>query len=145
MQLIGSRVVSGEVTTTTKKSAAQLPFARKAAKLKAARRALHAARAKNKQAASDGKQKRVVDLASVHDRLANRIGLLDKQEVLAVVGCTYPALWEWQRAGRFPLAKIVFGKSKWPADAIADWLDSLPVRNVRPLKPDQKVEEHEPA
>ena len=145
MQLIGSRVVSGEVTTTTKKSAAQLPFARKAAKLKAARRALHAARAKNKQAASNGKRKRVVDLASVHDRLANRIGLLDKQEVLAVVGCTYPALWEWQRAGRFPLAKIVFGKSKWPADVIADWLDSLPVRNVRPLKPDQKVEEHEPA
>jgi hypothetical protein len=135
--------------TTTKQPAAQVPFARKAAKLKAARRALIAARAKNKQAASNGKQKRVVDLASVHDRLANRVGLLDKQEVLAVVGCTYPALWLWQRAGRFPLAKIVFGKSKWPAAVIADWLDGLPLRSLRPLKgdatPDQKIKDHEPA
>src|SRR6516165_8601264 len=117
--------------TTTKQPAAQVPFARKAAKLKVARRALHAARAKNKRAASNGKRKRVVDLASVHDRLANRVGLLDKPEVLAVVGCTYPALWEWQLAKKFPRARVVFGKSKWPAAVIADWLDGLP---IRPLK-----------
>jgi hypothetical protein len=143
MHLIGSRIVSG--ASTTKQPAAQVPFARKAAKLKAARRALHAARAKNKQAASNGK--RVVDLASVHDRLANRIGLLDKQEVLAIVGCTYPALWEWQRAGKFPLARVVFGKSKWHAAVIADWLDGLPVRPVKSADApsDQKVEEHETA
>jgi hypothetical protein len=144
MQLIGSRIVSK--TATTKQSAAQVPFARKAVKLKAARGALRAARAKAKQTASNGKRKRVVDLADVHNRLANRVGLLDKREVLAIVGCTYPALWEWQRAGKFPLARVVFGKSKWPAAVVADWLDGLP---LRPLKgdapPDQKIEEHEPA
>jgi predicted DNA-binding transcriptional regulator AlpA len=82
----------------------------------------------------------------VHDRLANRIGLLDKQEVLAVVGCTFPALWQWQKAGKFPLARVVFGKSKWPAAVIADWLDALPVRSLKNAAPsDQKIEEHEPA
>jgi predicted DNA-binding transcriptional regulator AlpA len=107
----------------------------------AARRALHAARAKTKQPASNGKETRLhpVDLASVHDRLVHRVGFLDKREVLAVVGCTYPALWGWQLAGTFPRARIVFGKSKWSADVIADWIDRLP---PRPLKgdapPDQK-------
>jgi len=117
MQLIGSRVVSETATTQ--------PAA--------------------EEAASNGKQKRVVDLASVHDRLANRVGLLDKQEVLAVVGCTYPALWDWQRTGKFPLARVVFGKSKRPADVIADWLDGLPLRPLKPKPPsDRKIKEHEP-
>src|SRR6516162_4911818 len=93
-------------------------------------RALRAARAKAKakQRASNGKRTRLlpVNLASVHDRLAHRVGLLDKREVLAVVGCSYPALWEWQLAGTFPRARIVFGKSKWSADVIADWIDRLP-------------------
>ena len=132
-----------DATATTKQPAAQVPFARKAAKLKAKRRKPARLRKKKKQ-----KRKRVVDLADVHNRLANRVGLLDKREVLAVVGCTFPCLWEWQRAGKFPLARVVFGKSKWPAAVIADWLDGLP---LRPLKasgapPDQKeIEEHEPA
>jgi predicted DNA-binding transcriptional regulator AlpA len=149
MQLIGSRVVSGEVTTTTNKSAAQVPFARKAAKLKAAQRALRVARSKaaKKRAAKNGKLHKhklhPVDLADVRNRLANRVGLLDKREVLAVVGCTYPALWKWQQKKQFPLAKVVLGKSKWPAAIIADWLDALPVRPVKSADApsDQKIEE----
>jgi hypothetical protein len=116
----------------------------------AALRALRAARAKaaKKQAAANGKQKlKPVDLADVRNRLVNRIGLIDKREVLAIIGCTYPVVWEWQRDGRFPLGHTVVGKTMWHALAIADWLDGLPVRPVKAADapPDQKIEEHEPA
>jgi predicted DNA-binding transcriptional regulator AlpA len=118
----------------------------------AALRALRNARAK---AANNGKQKRkrnsrrvgvvVVDYADVRNRLVHRIGYLDKHEICALLGCTYPCIWEWQRDGKFPLARVVGGKSKWPADVVADWLDGLPVRPVKAAdaSPDQKIKETE--
>jgi len=100
----------------SKQTAAQKRLSKqKAATLRALRRAR--AKAKAKAKTSNGKQPRLlpVDLASVHDRLAARVGLLDKREVLKIVGCTFPALWEWMRDWKFPHARIVCGKSKWRA------------------------------
>jgi len=74
-----------------------------------------------------------VDLAAIRTKLAHRCGYLDKNEVLAIVGCSYPSLWKWQRAGKFPVAKIMLGKSKWEAATVAAWLDGLPTRHVKPL------------
>ena len=64
----------------------------------------------------------------------HRLGLLDKHEVCAVVGVTFPSIWSWMIAGKFPRSKVVYGKSKWMAADIADWLDGLP---QRPLKGDE--------
>src|SRR5215472_18813707 len=99
----------------------------------AALRSLRAARAKAaKKQAANGKQKlKPVDLADVRNRLVNRIGLIDKRELLAIIGCTYPVVWEWQRDKKFPLGHTVVGKTMWHAAAIADWLDGLPVRPVK--------------
>ena len=165
-------------TTTTKKSAAQVPFAHKTAKLKAKRRKpslsakliaanqahiieaglatdsvqhrsdrnhAHGARAPpNKDSADEAEKK--VDLASLHERLTHRCGLLDKRQVLAVVGVTYPTLWSWMRRQTFPRSRIVGGKSMWRSDEIEAWLAGLPLRPLKGDAPsDQKIEEPEPA
>ena len=59
--------------------------------------------------------------------------LLSKHEVLAIVGCSYPSLWSWMRAGKFPRSRIVFGKSMWLASEVRAWIAELP---KRPLKGD---------
>jgi predicted DNA-binding transcriptional regulator AlpA len=64
--------------------------------------------------------------------------LLCKREVLAIVGATYPTIWEWMRAGKFPRGRIVGGKSKWRSDEIEQWLADLP---LRPLKGDAEKAE----
>jgi predicted DNA-binding transcriptional regulator AlpA len=87
-----------------------------------------------------GKRKRTkngsaakVNLATLHDRLTHRVGLLDKNEILAVVGVSFPTIWLWMREGKFPRSRIVVGKSKWLTTDVADWLAGLP---LRPLKGD---------
>jgi predicted DNA-binding transcriptional regulator AlpA len=87
----------------------------------AKRAALAAARTANK----------AVDLASVHERIANRVGLIDKREILVVTGVSFPTIWTWMRANKFPRAHIVCGKSKWHAADIRDWLDGLPMRRLK--------------
>jgi hypothetical protein len=55
------------------------------------RKHAHGARAPpNKDSADEAEKK--VDFASLHERLARRCGLLDKREVLTIVGVTYPPI-----------------------------------------------------
>jgi predicted DNA-binding transcriptional regulator AlpA len=62
------------------------------------------------------------------------VRLLDKFEVCAITNVTYPTIWSWQRAGKFPRSRIVGGKSMWLSTEIEAWLAALP---VRPLKGDE--------
>jgi predicted DNA-binding transcriptional regulator AlpA len=60
------------------------------------------------------------------------IRLLTKPEVLLIAGgVSYPTLWSWMRAGRFPRSRVVGGKSMWRSDEIQCWLDDLPVRKLK--------------
>ena len=68
------------------------------------------------------------------------IRLLDKREVLAIAGVSYPTLWAWQRAGTFPRGLIVGGQTKWRSDEIESWLSTL---RVRPLKGDAQTQHGE--
>jgi predicted DNA-binding transcriptional regulator AlpA len=65
------------------------------------------------------------------------VRLLDRHEVTAIAGVTYPCIWLWMREGRFPRSRVVGGKSMWRSDEIDAWLAALP---VRPLKGDAPVE-----
>ena len=68
--------------------------------------------------------------------------LLDKHEVCAVANVTYPTLWAWMRAGKFPRGRICGGKSMWLSSEVEAWMAALP---VRPLKGDgsqRKPHEH---
>jgi predicted DNA-binding transcriptional regulator AlpA len=57
--------------------------------------------------------------------------LLSKAEVLAIANVTYPTLWAWMRAGRFPRSRIAGGRSMWLSTEIEAWLAGLPVRALK--------------
>jgi prophage regulatory protein len=57
--------------------------------------------------------------------------LIPKREVLAIVGVTYPSLWTWMRAGKFPRSRIVGGQSMWLSTDIDQWLANLPRRALK--------------
>ena len=61
--------------------------------------------------------------------------LLDKRAVLQITNVTYPTLWAWMRAGKFPRARIVGGKSMWLTSEVDAWLAALPVRKLKGDEP----------
>ena len=132
-------------TTETK----QIAFAKKAAALKAEKppkpKLSQALIAANKKYLAEAAQAAPVDNYSQHDRKlvhaprAPPTRLLSKHEVLGIVGVTYPSIWSWMRAGRFPRSRVVGGRSMWRSDEINEWLAGLP---VRPLKGDLTIEEN---
>jgi predicted DNA-binding transcriptional regulator AlpA len=38
--------------------------------------------------------------------------LLDKSQICKIANVTYPTVWAWMRAGKFPRARIVGGKTR---------------------------------
>jgi predicted DNA-binding transcriptional regulator AlpA len=139
----------------SKNPAAQVPFAKKAAAVKAAANRKPAGSAKLRAAnqahiieaglAADSAQHQS-DRGHAHGARAppSPIGvrLLDKSEVTAIANVSFPTLWSWMRGGRFPRSRIVGGKSMWLSTEIETWLAQLP---LRPLKGDQKILGVEPA
>ena len=96
--------------------AAQVPFAQKAAALKAAKAtALKAACSQKTCEPDEGDEDE-----------PPRLRLIPKREVLAIVGCSYPTLWAWMRAGKFPRSRIVGGKAMWLSTHIDAWVAALP-------------------
>jgi predicted DNA-binding transcriptional regulator AlpA len=86
--------------------------------------------------ASDDPKHRTHDREHTHGArapppLAER--LLSKYEVMTITGLSFPTLWAWMRANKFPRSRIVGGKSMWLSTEIDSWLAGLP---VRPLKGD---------
>ena len=64
--------------------------------------------------------------------------LLTKPEVCAIAHVSYPTLWQWMLAGKFPRSRIVAGRSMWLSTEVDAWLAELP---VRPLKGDAAAAE----
>jgi predicted DNA-binding transcriptional regulator AlpA len=64
---------------------------------------------------------------------APAVRLIGKPEVCAIANATFPTIWSMMRAGTFPRARIVGGRSMWRSDEVDAWLAGLP---VRPLKGD---------
>jgi predicted DNA-binding transcriptional regulator AlpA len=57
--------------------------------------------------------------------------LLSKRQVLAIINVSYPTLWSWMRRGKFPRSRVVGGKSMWLSTDIEAWLATLPVRKLK--------------
>ena len=75
------------------------------------------------------------------DQPSLQLRMLAKPEVLLIAGgVSYVTLWSWMRAGAFPRARIVGGKSMWRSDEVEVWLEALP---VRPLKGDPAPDQSE--
>jgi predicted DNA-binding transcriptional regulator AlpA len=57
--------------------------------------------------------------------------LLDRHQVCAIVGASYPSVWEWMRKGTFPRSRVVGGKTKWFSTDIDAWMAALPIRRLK--------------
>jgi predicted DNA-binding transcriptional regulator AlpA len=57
--------------------------------------------------------------------------LLTKTEVCKLANATFPSVWAWMRAGTFPRARVVGGRSMWRSDEIDAWLTGLPIRRLK--------------
>jgi predicted DNA-binding transcriptional regulator AlpA len=64
------------------------------------------------------------------------VRLLDKHEVCAIAGVSFPTIWTWMRGDNFPRSRVVGGKSVWLSSEIDAWLAQLPVRRLKGDKPE---------
>jgi predicted DNA-binding transcriptional regulator AlpA len=65
----------------------------------------------------------------------NQLRLLKRTDVLRLTGVSYPTLWAWMCAGKFPRARIIGngkkGRSHWRSDEVEAWLNNLPTRRLK--------------
>jgi predicted DNA-binding transcriptional regulator AlpA len=132
-------------SSPSKRPAAQVAFAKKAADAKAAKGKTsliapdlidgNEQELAEEALAAANRPAREHDERSLHAARAPpaRLGarLLSKREVLAIVGVSYPTLWSWMRQGKFPRSRVVGGKSMWLSTDIEAWLATLPVRKLK--------------
>jgi excisionase family DNA binding protein len=57
--------------------------------------------------------------------------LLSKLEVCERVNLTYPTIWAWMRAGKFPRSRDLGGKICWVSTEIDKWIKDRPVRRLK--------------
>jgi predicted DNA-binding transcriptional regulator AlpA len=57
--------------------------------------------------------------------------LISKAEVLARVGVTFPTVWAWMRAGKFPRSREIGSKAMWLESEISEWIAGLPERKYK--------------
>jgi prophage regulatory protein len=62
--------------------------------------------------------------------------LLSKPEVMDLTGLSYPTIWAWMRAGKFPRSRDVGGRIAWLESELAAWITDLPVKQLKRLKGD---------
>jgi len=62
---------------------------------------------------------------------AKHARFINKSEVLARVGVSYPTLWSWMRSGRFPRSRELGGKAAWIESEIEQYILSRPVRRLK--------------
>jgi predicted DNA-binding transcriptional regulator AlpA len=119
--------------TKSPRKAAQVPFAKKAAKLKAANEAKKAQPLWLRPQSLAPEIQTAPERVSAAHRSQGPPRLLSKADILTITNVSFPTVWAWMRAGRFPRSRIVGGKSMWRSDEIDAWMAELP---TRPLKGD---------
>ena len=122
------------MTIKTKKSA-QVEPAQKAAVLKAANEAERAQpswlRRKSLSPPRETETPPEPERLRASDRSQAPPRLLDRHEVCALVGASYPTIWLWMTRGEFPRGRVVGGKSKWLSTEVEQWIAALPVRRLK--------------
>ena len=59
------------------------------------------------------------------------VRLLSKAEVLERTGRTYPTIWAWERAGKFPRARQLGNRPMWIKSEVDQWIQALPIRKLK--------------
>jgi|EndMetStandDraft_5_1072996.scaffolds.fasta_scaffold435959_1 predicted DNA-binding transcriptional regulator AlpA len=58
------------------------------------------------------------------------VRLLDRTEVMAITGASYPTIWLRIKSGEFPRPRVFGGKNKWVSTEVDAWLANLPLRQL---------------
>jgi predicted DNA-binding transcriptional regulator AlpA len=61
----------------------------------------------------------------------NEERLLSKAEVITITGKSFPTLWAWMRAGKFPRARVVGEHPAWLASEVNAWIKALPIKKFK--------------
>ena len=123
---------------TSAKPAAQMAMAHKAAAMKKSA-------AKSNTPPQQHSKKLTANTAAARVRLQHlpprfnppadsdddNVRLMMKREVLDRVGVTYPTLWNWMRAGRFPRSRELGGKTCWIESEVLAWIAALPKSRLK--------------
>jgi predicted DNA-binding transcriptional regulator AlpA len=121
-------------TSTTKRPAAQIPLAKKAAATKAAAKPPQKTWLEQATLLTPLQEADTVsapERVRTSDRSQAPPRLLDRHDIVELTGASYPTIWSWMRAGTFPRGRICGGKSKWLASEVEAWMRSLPVRRLK--------------
>jgi predicted DNA-binding transcriptional regulator AlpA len=57
--------------------------------------------------------------------------LISKSEVVAIIGVSFPTIWQWMRLGKFPRSRVCGGRTVWIESAVTDWVNALPRRRLK--------------
>ena len=57
--------------------------------------------------------------------------LLNKKQVLALVPVTFPTIWTWMRAGKFPAARSIGDRPMWLEAEVIEWITTRPKRDYK--------------
>jgi predicted DNA-binding transcriptional regulator AlpA len=121
--------------TTKKKPSAQVEPAQKAAAIKAANEGTcpqpNWLRRESLSPPRETETPPAPERLRASDRSQGPPRLLDRHEVCALVGASYPTIWLWMTRGKFPRSRIVGGTSKWLSSEVETWMAALPLRKLK--------------
>jgi prophage regulatory protein len=58
-----------------------------------------------------------------------KVRLITKRELTAMIAVSYPTIWRWMRAGKFPRAVGEGRIVRWRLDEVEAWIEQLPPAN----------------
>ena len=78
------------------------------------------------------KARRAAAKAAATEEARAKTRLLSRREVMDITGVSYPTLWAWMRAGRFPRARAIGAlKVAWLESEISAWINDLPTKRLK--------------
>ena len=63
----------------------------------------------------------------------NPARFINKKQMLARVGASYPSIWQWMREGKFPRSRELGGKAAWLESEIEAWIVNRPIRRLKAI------------
>jgi prophage regulatory protein len=59
--------------------------------------------------------------------------LISKAEVVERIGVSFPTIWAWMRAGKFPRARELRGRPAWIENEVEKWIRARPLIKYKGL------------
>jgi predicted DNA-binding transcriptional regulator AlpA len=87
------------------------------------------------------KRKTGVQVKRARARTGLAAALLDRHQIVALTGLTYPTIWGMMCRGAFPRGRVVNHKTAWLASEVEAWIAALPISRLREQLAEEKIEE----